>query len=183
MRRNSASRLPAPEDGWNHRPKHVELIGIINKPILLHLVGYLYYLYQWCTVKQISNCWINRKTSVIPVLIIASCSVFSGACMCEVLNAACMCVSVLCISAILQLKGSSLYIFLPFINSLFSCIYWFLCWPHTAKQGLLSLLIITGFNCTNTRSTLTFMLYLIETQLNSILLVIVFKQHCCRLCI
>ena len=29
----------APEDGRNHRPKHVELIGIINKPLLLHLVG------------------------------------------------------------------------------------------------------------------------------------------------
>ena len=29
--------------------------GIINKPLLLHLVGCLYYLYQWCTVKQISN--------------------------------------------------------------------------------------------------------------------------------
>jgi len=26
------------------RPKHVELIGIINKPLLLHLVGCLYYL-------------------------------------------------------------------------------------------------------------------------------------------
>ena len=26
------------------RPKHVELIGIINKPLLLHLVGFLYYL-------------------------------------------------------------------------------------------------------------------------------------------
>jgi len=35
-------------------PKHVELAGIINKPLLLHLVGRLYYLYQWCTVKQIS---------------------------------------------------------------------------------------------------------------------------------
>jgi len=34
----------APEDGQNHRPKHVELIGIINKPLLLHLVGCLYYL-------------------------------------------------------------------------------------------------------------------------------------------
>jgi len=33
----------APEDGRNHRPKHVELIGIINKPLLLHLVGCLYY--------------------------------------------------------------------------------------------------------------------------------------------
>ena len=28
---------------------------IINKPLLLHLVGCLYYLYQWCTVKQISD--------------------------------------------------------------------------------------------------------------------------------
>jgi hypothetical protein len=30
----------------NNFPKHVELTGIINKPILLHLVGCLYYLYQ-----------------------------------------------------------------------------------------------------------------------------------------
>jgi len=29
--------------------------GIINKPLLLHLVGCLYYLDQWCTVKQISK--------------------------------------------------------------------------------------------------------------------------------
>ena len=29
--------------------------GIINKPLLLHLVGCLYYLYQGCTVKQISD--------------------------------------------------------------------------------------------------------------------------------
>jgi hypothetical protein len=33
----------APEDGRNHRPKHVKLIVIINKPLLLHLVGCLYY--------------------------------------------------------------------------------------------------------------------------------------------
>ena len=45
----------APEDGENICPKHVELTGIINKPLLLHLVGCLYYLYQWCTVKQISD--------------------------------------------------------------------------------------------------------------------------------
>ena len=36
----------APEDGQNNFPKHVELNGIINKPLLLHLVGCLYYLYQ-----------------------------------------------------------------------------------------------------------------------------------------
>jgi len=33
----------APEDGRNHHPKRVELIGIINKPLLLRLVGCLYY--------------------------------------------------------------------------------------------------------------------------------------------
>jgi len=33
----------APEDRRNYCPKHVELIGIINKPLLLHLVGCLYY--------------------------------------------------------------------------------------------------------------------------------------------
>jgi len=36
----------APEDGRNYRLKHVELIGIINKPLLLHLVGCLYHSYQ-----------------------------------------------------------------------------------------------------------------------------------------
>jgi len=28
-----------PEDGRDQRPKHVELIGIINKQLFLHLVG------------------------------------------------------------------------------------------------------------------------------------------------
>ena len=36
----------APEDGQNNFPKHVELTGIINKPLLLHPFGCLYYLYQ-----------------------------------------------------------------------------------------------------------------------------------------
>ena len=45
----------APEDGQSNCPKHVELTGIINKPFLLHLVSCLYYLYQRCTVKQISD--------------------------------------------------------------------------------------------------------------------------------
>jgi hypothetical protein len=35
----------APEDGRDQRPKHVELIEIINKPLLLHLVGvYMIYI-------------------------------------------------------------------------------------------------------------------------------------------
>jgi hypothetical protein len=33
------------EDGQNNCPQHVELTGIIKKPLLLHLVGCLYYLY------------------------------------------------------------------------------------------------------------------------------------------
>ena len=32
------TQYSAPEDGRDHHPKHVELIGNINKP-LLHLVG------------------------------------------------------------------------------------------------------------------------------------------------
>jgi len=35
----------APEYGWIHRPKHVELIGTINKSLLLHLIGCPHYLY------------------------------------------------------------------------------------------------------------------------------------------
>jgi len=37
----------ASEDGRVQRPKHVELIGFINKPLLLHLVGvYIIYIYR-----------------------------------------------------------------------------------------------------------------------------------------
>ena len=42
----AVTQSSAPEDGRNHRPKHVEPTGIINKPLLLHLVGCLYYLYR-----------------------------------------------------------------------------------------------------------------------------------------
>jgi len=49
---HSVTQFSAPDDGRNHRSKHVELIGIINKPLLLHVVGCLYYLYQWCKVKK-----------------------------------------------------------------------------------------------------------------------------------
>ena len=41
----AVTQSSAPEDGQNNFPKHVELTGIINKPLLLHLVGCLYYLY------------------------------------------------------------------------------------------------------------------------------------------
>ena len=52
---NCNTQSSAPEDRYNNFPKHVELTGIINKPLLLHLVRFLYYLYQRCTVKQISD--------------------------------------------------------------------------------------------------------------------------------
>ena len=39
----NSSTTSAPEDGRNYRQIHVQLIGIINKPLLLHLVGCLYY--------------------------------------------------------------------------------------------------------------------------------------------
>jgi hypothetical protein len=52
---NCNTQSSAPEDGQNNCPKHVDLTGIINKPLLLHLVCCLYYLIEWLTVKQISD--------------------------------------------------------------------------------------------------------------------------------
>ena len=43
---NCNTQSSAPEDGQNNFPKHVELTGIINKPLLLHLLGCLHYLYR-----------------------------------------------------------------------------------------------------------------------------------------
>jgi hypothetical protein len=47
----------APEDGRDHRPKYVELIGIINKPLFLHPVWvYIVYtsnkLVSWITINS-----------------------------------------------------------------------------------------------------------------------------------
>ena len=42
---NYNTESSAPEDGQNNCPKRVGLTGIINKPLLLHLVSCLYYLY------------------------------------------------------------------------------------------------------------------------------------------
>ena len=39
------TQFNAPEDGRDHRPKHVELNGIINKPLLLDLIG-VYIIYR-----------------------------------------------------------------------------------------------------------------------------------------
>ena len=48
---NCNTQSSAPEDGRNHRPKHVGLIGIINKSLFLHLVGCLHYLFQADTLQ------------------------------------------------------------------------------------------------------------------------------------
>ena len=42
----AVTQSSSPEDGQNNCPKLVELMAIINKPLLLHLVGCLCYLYQ-----------------------------------------------------------------------------------------------------------------------------------------
>jgi hypothetical protein len=42
----AVTQSSAPEDGQNNCPKHDELTGIIDKSLLLHLVGCLYYLYE-----------------------------------------------------------------------------------------------------------------------------------------
>ena len=46
----------APEDGRNYRPKHGELIEIINKLLLLHPVGCLYYLFQLVYAENTEEC-------------------------------------------------------------------------------------------------------------------------------
>ena len=60
--------LPAASSVRNYRPKEVELIEIINKPLLLHLVGYLYYwkmgfnsVFKGLITKVILRCTV-RKT-------------------------------------------------------------------------------------------------------------------------
>ena len=52
---NCNTQYSVPEDGQNNYPKHDDLTGIINKPLLLQIVGCLYYLYQWCTFQIISD--------------------------------------------------------------------------------------------------------------------------------
>ena len=44
-----------PEDRRDHRPKHVELIGIINKPLLLHLVC-VYIIYSILSLRLCVSC-------------------------------------------------------------------------------------------------------------------------------
>jgi len=53
------------EDGRNHRPKYVELIRIINKPLLLHLVGaYVIYINDELSNKYKINKNIHLRKSL-----------------------------------------------------------------------------------------------------------------------
>ena len=45
----------APDDGQNCCPKHVTVIGFINKPLLLHLVGFLLYHPSWIYLEDIHS--------------------------------------------------------------------------------------------------------------------------------
>ena len=57
----------APEDEQNNCPKPVELTGIINKPLLLHLVGCLYYFYFiifFCDLLNNLNLFLYRMSYI-----------------------------------------------------------------------------------------------------------------------
>ena len=52
----------APEDGCDHRLKHVELIGIVNKLLLFHLAGvYIIYFKKHINTISFCNGWKARK--------------------------------------------------------------------------------------------------------------------------
>jgi hypothetical protein len=52
------TQFSAPEDGQNGCLKHVELIRIINKQLLLHLVGYLFYTLYKKLLKMLTYGWL-----------------------------------------------------------------------------------------------------------------------------
>ena len=61
----------APEDGRVQRPKYFELIGFINKPLLLHLVGvYIIYVGIISGSKQCNSCCVTSilKTRFVKLL-------------------------------------------------------------------------------------------------------------------
>jgi len=55
----------APEDGRNYRPKHVELIVITNKLLLLHLVGFLYYYCYFFSSQSTNSFWTAFIISIV----------------------------------------------------------------------------------------------------------------------
>ena len=55
----------APEDGLDQRPKHVELIGIINKQLSLRLVGFLYYLHSSVFSMEVTGIFFSEKLLIV----------------------------------------------------------------------------------------------------------------------
>ena len=54
-----------PEDGQNNFPKHVELTGIINKPLSFPLVACLYYLYFIIFLRLAKQSQLNENISLL----------------------------------------------------------------------------------------------------------------------
>ena len=64
---HAVTQSNAPEDGQNNCPKHSELTGIINKPLLLRLVGCLYYLifnYIFLDLRNNLNLFLYRMSCI-----------------------------------------------------------------------------------------------------------------------
>ena len=66
------------EDGRNYHSKHVKLIGIINKPLLLHLVGCLYYSLNLFKLIITSAKNANSCDQGISEKLLANCASLSG---------------------------------------------------------------------------------------------------------
>jgi hypothetical protein len=64
----------APEDGQNNCPKHVLLTGIINKRLLLHLVGCVYYICQFVCNSQNYSSYYSIRTLIYIWLVAAVCT-------------------------------------------------------------------------------------------------------------
>ena len=66
----------APADGLDQRPKHVALFGIINKPLLLHLVGVYIIcllLLLFLNVKPDDGCVMQKTHAALWIAIIQRC--------------------------------------------------------------------------------------------------------------
>jgi hypothetical protein len=68
----------APEDGQNNCPKHGELIGIINKQLLLHLVGcLLYYEHFYLYPKVLHHFAVCNKYSHLFLVLLNHYNIYS----------------------------------------------------------------------------------------------------------
>ena len=65
--RSCNTQCSAPEYGQNNCPQHVELTGIINKPLLLHLVGCLYYIILYICIFHYMFLRPAKESQFIPL--------------------------------------------------------------------------------------------------------------------